>query len=167
MFRFIKFNIFLVLLFPSYAFSKQNLPSNTLRSISSLETEWTSTNNKRIAISSLLNKRNFVVMAYSSCDHTCPMVIGNLIKIDKSLTESQKKEVNFIVVSFDSKNDNPAKLKDYKNKMGLGSHWKFLSGDEYNVETLAALLDIKYKKEADGVYSHENLISLVDDKRKV
>ena len=32
------------------------------------------------------------------------------------------------------------------------------------METLAALLDIKYKKEADGVYSHENLISLVDDK---
>ena len=50
------------------------------------------------------------------------------------------------MVSFDSKNDNPAKLKDYKNKMGLGSHWKFLSGDEYNVETLAALLISNIKR---------------------
>ena len=106
-------------------------------------------------------------MAYSSCDHTCPMVIGNLIKIDKSLSKEEKKQVNFILVSFDTENDSPETLRKYREKMGLSKHWSFLSGDEYNVETLAALLDIKYKKEAKGVYSHENLITLVNSKGEI
>jgi protein SCO1/2 len=48
--------------------------------------------------------------------------------------------------------------------MGLNSNWILLHGNKETVRTLSVLLNVQFEKDADGNFSHSNLISILDKK---
>lgn len=46
--------------------------------------------------------------------------------------------------------------------MKLGDNWQVLHGDEESVRELSMLLDVKYKKQDNGDFTHSSSIALLD-----
>ena len=67
-----------------------------------------------------------------------------------------------MLVSFDVARDTPAALAKYRAERLLNGQWTLLHGDEDAVRELAALLGVKYKQEADGMFAHSNLITILN-----
>ena len=68
----------------------------------------------------------------------------------------------FVLVSFDVVRDTPAALARYRAQRQLDSQWYLLHGDDDAVRELAALLGVKYKQEADGAFSHSNILTILN-----
>ena len=71
-------------------------------------------------------------------------------------------DINFVLVSFDPERDTVEQLQAYREAHGLGDEWTLLSSEDVDVRTLAALLDVRYRFEADGNIAHTNLITLLN-----
>lgn len=99
-------------------------------------------------------------MVYTSCGHACPMIVSDMKKIERGLPEHE--DVQFVLVSFDPDRDTPEVLREYREAHGLGENWTLLRGDEVDVRTIAALLDVRYRIEADGNIAHTNRVTLLD-----
>jgi protein SCO1/2 len=67
-------------------------------------------------------------------------------------------------VSFDSERDLPGQLKKFANGSGLDENWTLLHGSENAVRTLSVLLNVQFQKDAEGNFSHSNVISVLDKK---
>ena len=68
----------------------------------------------------------------------------------------------FVLVSFDTVRDTTEVLAKYRAQRALDGQWIVLRGDDDAVRELAALLGVKYKQEADGMFSHSNVITLLN-----
>jgi protein SCO1/2 len=67
-------------------------------------------------------------------------------------------------VSFDSQRDLPEQLKKFANANQLDNNFTLLHGDENTVRTLSVLLNVQFEKDAEGNFSHSNIISVLDKK---
>jgi protein SCO1/2 len=65
-------------------------------------------------------------------------------------------------VSFDTERDTPAALAQFREQRQLDAQWTLLHGDNDAVRELAALLGVKFKQEADGMFAHSNLITILN-----
>lgn len=143
-------------------------PSNTKikpmmsDSIFNLKSEWTNQEGQLIAIKDFLGKPTIVAMIYTSCEQACPLIIEDLRKIENALS---KKSVGipFLLFSFDTIKDTPLKLKIFAQSRKLDlNHWTLFNGSKNAVRELAAVLGIRYKKNANGDFDHSNVITLID-----
>jgi protein SCO1/2 len=81
--------------------------------------------------------------------------------------KSENGKVNFLLVSFDSERDFPDQLKKFADASGLDQNWTLLHGSENAVRTLSVLLNVQFEKDAEGNFSHSNIISVLDKKGKL
>jgi len=59
-------------------------------------------------------------------------------------------------------------LKTYRTQHDLSrDNWTLLRGDSDGVLDLAALLNVKFKKDAQGNFSHSNLITLLNTEGEI
>ncbi|HEY0668844.1 MAG TPA: SCO family protein [Sphingobacteriaceae bacterium] len=131
-------------------------------SLYQLEGEWHNQHGDTLQLNKLKGKIPVMTMMFTRCDFSCPRVVADLKKIEKQVPEDKKDQVVFVLVSFDSERDTPDKLKEFAKKMKLNDKWLLLHGDEEQVRELSMLLDVKYKKQPDGSFSHSNGITLLD-----
>lgn len=131
-------------------------------SLYQLEGEWHNQNGDTLQLNKLKGKIPVMTMMFTRCDFSCPRVVADLKKIEKQVPADKKDQVVFVLVSFDSERDTPDKLKEFAKKMKLNDKWLLLHGDEEQVRELSMLLDVKYKKQPDGSFSHSNGITLLD-----
>src|SRR5699024_4678571 len=73
-----------------------------------------------------------------------------------------KNKVNFLLFTFDTKKDTPERLLSYAKERELGEHWTLLHGNQEDVRTVSMLLDTKYNRLNNGMYSHSNILSIID-----
>ena len=85
-------------------------------SIFHLNSEWISDSGNKTSLKSMSNKVTVIAMAYTSCKHTCPMIISKMQDIERSLKKELRGKIHFAILSFDSKRDTPEVLKKYKEK---------------------------------------------------
>jgi protein SCO1 len=76
--------------------------------------------------------------------------------------KDNKEKVNFVLISFDTERDTPPQLEKFARQMNLDRSWTLLHGSEVSVRTLSVLLNVQFEKDADGNFSHSNLISVLD-----
>lgn len=131
-------------------------------SIFNLKSEWVTHLNETVGLEHLKNKLSIVAMVYTSCEHTCPMIIAKLSRIKKSLAKSDQDKITMVLISFDPKRDTAANLAKYKTKRGLDESWILMTGKEYGIRNLAAILGVSFKEESEGNFSHSNIITLID-----
>lgn len=118
-------------------------------------------NKKDIVLSSFAGKPTVVGMVFTRCGGACPRLTSDMANIYAKL-KADKDKVNFVLVSFDTERDDPAQLKMFAKHMGLDASWILLHGSEEAVRTLSVLLNVQFEKDAEGNFSHSNLISVLD-----
>src|ERR1051325_9295583 len=83
-------------------------------------------------------------------------------QLEAALPANLRTNVGFLLVSFDTERDTPAALKNYRAQHGLAANWTLLHGEADDVLDLAALLGVKFKKDAQGQFMHSNIITVLN-----
>jgi protein SCO1/2 len=139
----------------------KNTTSISAESVFNLSDTFQTQNKNNFILSALAGKPTVAGMIFTNCGYACPRLTSDMKNIATKLKEDRKK-VNFILVSFDPERDNPDQLQKFAEKMGLDENWILLHGNEQTVRTLSVLLNVQFEKDAEGNFSHSNIISLLD-----
>lgn len=102
-----------------------------------------------------------LAMFFSNCTYACPATVVDLARIRAKLPEALRAEAAIVMVSFDGERDTPEALRGFRESRGLAADWVLLHGGDDSVRELAALLGVKFKREADGSFAHSNLITIL------
>ena len=134
------------------------IPEN---SIYMLPDRFQTQNNQAIVLSEFAGKPTVVGMIFTHCDFACPRLTADIKNINKELNAPEGK-VNYVLISFDTERDTPEVLKKYAENLKLGKDYTLLHGSEEAVRTLSVLLNVQFQKDAEGNFSHSNIISVLD-----
>lgn len=132
-----------------------------------LDSTWTNDASRPVKLASLQGRPQVVTMFFSTCAYACPILVHDMKRIEASLPQNLRTNVGFVLISFDTDRDTPSVLAEFRARHGLPNHWTLLRGGNDDVLELAALLGIKFKKDARGDFAHSNVISLLDAQGEV
>ncbi|HEV8442703.1 MAG TPA: SCO family protein [Steroidobacteraceae bacterium] len=103
-----------------------------------------------------------VTMFYSSCQATCPLIIDTLRATERALDPAQRGKLRVLLISFDPERDTPAALREVAETRHIDTtRWTLAHADESTVRTIAALLNVQYRRLPSGEFSHSTLITLL------
>ena len=145
----------------SATIKEKSADSTSGQSIFVIADSFQTQHNKNFVLSSLAGKPTVLAMIFTNCGFACPRITSDMVNIADSLKENRNK-VNFVLISFDIARDTPAQLQKFAKKMDLDSNWILLHGSEQVTRTVSVLLNVQYEKDAEGNFSHSNLISVLD-----
>lgn len=114
-----------------------------------------------IVLTSLAGKPTVVGMGFTNCGYACPRLTSDMKNIAEKLNGNRDK-VNFVLVSFDTDRDTPVQLQKFQNQMSLDDKWLLLRANEQTVRTLSVLLNVQFEKDAEGNFSHSNIVTVLD-----
>jgi protein SCO1/2 len=138
------------------------------QSIYQVESRWTTDRGTQIKLGELRGKPQVIAMFFTTCQSTCPIIVQQMKQIEATLTPEQRERVGFTLVTFDSERDLPDALAGYRQTHGLpAERWTLLHGRPEDVQELAALLGIKYRKTATGQFMHSNLITVLNNEGEI
>lgn len=124
---------------------------------------WLNRNGEEIALRSLQGKVQVVSMLYTNCDYACPRIIADLKRIESALTDQEREQTRFLIVSIDPERDTPDRLTSFADENNLDPHnWTLLNGSSGDILELAALLGVKYQRVSDRDFSHSNIITVLN-----
>jgi len=149
--------------FTGEAPKNNTLPVGTIssESIYQLTDTFQTQDKKNVTLSSFDGKPTVVGMIFTHCTYACPRLTADMKNIEEKLN-SENGRINFLLVSFDAERDFPAQLKKFATANELDNNWTLLHGDESAVRTLSVLLNVQFMKDAEGNFSHSNVISVLD-----
>ncbi len=102
-------------------------------------------------------------MFYGDCTTACPLLVKAAEDISEALSEEQRAGTRFVMVTFDTARDTPARLADYAADKGLdGPNWHWLVGSPLQTRQLATLLGVQYRDAGNGMFAHSNVVTVVD-----
>lgn len=137
-------------------------------SVYDLDAVWTNQEGVAFPLASLRGQPRLLVMFFSHCSYACPRITANLQKIEQRLTVEERARVGFVMASFDSARDLPDTLKTFAHTKDIDlTRWVLLHGDEDQVRELAAVLNIRYRRDEAGDIDHSNLITLLDAEGRI
>jgi len=132
-------------------------------SVYDLEARWRDQDGAERTLRSLAGRVQVVAMVYTSCSHTCPLIVAEMQRLEAALSAEERARTGFLLVSLDPDRDGPAALKRFAAAFHLApASWTLLTGDAGDVRELAALLGIRYRAEADAQISHSNTYFVLD-----
>jgi|CXWL01.1.fsa_nt_gi protein SCO1/2 len=134
----------------------------TRNSLYQLGVTFTDDTGKSVALGALRGRPVVLNMFFASCGYACPLTVTDLRAIQDRLPAELRTEAVFVLVSFDVARDTTEVLAKYRTQRGLNGQWMLLRGDDDSVRELAALLGVKYKQEADGMFAHSNLVTILN-----
>ena len=131
-------------------------------SIFELGSRWKDQHGRDVTIEDVSGKATVVALIYTSCTHTCPLIVGALKRIESGVREHQQ-DVRFLLVSIDPDRDTPNRLAQWAADTRLDeSRWTLLSGSNADIRQLAVTLDVRYQVQQDGEIAHTNGFSVID-----
>lgn len=137
-------------------------------SIYQLDQQWNDEQGSIKSLSDMKGSKIVLSMIFASCTYACPIIINDIKKVESALSDQEKKNVRFVLVSIDPERDSPAVLKDYAHRWNLDlNRWELLTGKKEDIRELAALFGFKYKKDEKGDYSHSNLINVLNKEGEI
>ncbi|MBI1177275.1 SCO family protein [bacterium] len=132
-------------------------------SIYQLESKWTSDVGREVQLRVLRGKPQIVVMFFANCQWACPLLVHDLKRIEAALPDDRRKDVGFVLVSFDSKRDTVEALHAYRLKNELANaNWTLLRGNPDDIRELAAVLGVNFREDIPGQFVHSNLITVLN-----
>lgn len=137
-------------------------------SIYQLKSGWINQHGKTLTLDSFIGKKQLVSLIYTHCLHTCPTIVSTIQAIESKLTEHEKENVGFILVSLTPSTDTPNVLRKFAQSRKLNlDKWSLLTGSQEDVRTLAMVLNIKFQSVDDNEVNHSNLITALDKKGRI
>jgi protein SCO1 len=171
--KIIIFSLFTVLLFSCSDMSNKSAftgeaPTHNTEPVGTISSEsiyqltdtFQTQDKKNVTLSSFAGKPTVVGMIFTHCTYACPRLTADIKNIEEKL-KSENGKVNYLLVSFDSQRDLPEQLKKFANANQLDNNWTLLHGNENAVRPLSVLLNVQFEKDAEGNFSHSNIISVL------
>ena len=137
------------------------------KSLYQLEATWNDDAGRGIPLNSLQGRPQVVTMFFAHCQYACPLLVYKMKQLEAALPQNLRTNIGFTLVSFDSERDTPQALRNYRAQHELGRNWTLLHGNADQVLTLAALLGVKFKADAQGQFSHSNVITLLNSQGEI
>lgn len=145
--------------------NSQTVPRDSVYQLNSI---WLDQDGNERTLSSFSGKKQVLSLIYTHCLHTCPTIVSTMQSIEMKLSETEKQEVGFILVSLTPDSDTPEVLREFAQKRKLSANsWSLLTGSEEDVRSLAMVLDVKYQNVQDNEVNHSNLITGLDNKGRI
>lgn len=141
-----------------------DLPSD---SIYQFDATWQTADGRTLKLEQLAGKQQIAAMFYSHCLTACPVIVADMKKIEAKLSEQQKQQTGFVLISLDTENDSPETLAAFAKKRELGNNWTLLYGSKEQVRALSMLLDVRYQRTEDGEIAHSKLLHLLNQKGRL
>lgn len=132
------------------------------RSLFQLDSSWTNDLGAVLKLGALGGRPLVVTMFFAKCEYACPVLVHDMKKVQAALPEEARDKVGFVLVSFDTERDTPAALAEYRKNHELPANWTLLRGAPDDVLELAALLGVKFKKDARGQFAHSNILTALN-----
>ncbi len=154
----------LMSLTPVPAAALPSVPSDTLseQSLYRFDAVWTNQDGQDIRLVDLRGKPLLVAMIYTDCQAACPVIVHKMKGIGKHLADLGGPDLAYLLVSINPEHDRPEMLRQFSEMHRLSApDWTLLQGPDTDVRTLATLLGVRYKREANGQDSHANVITLL------
>jgi protein SCO1/2 len=117
--------------------------------------------------SSLGGKVQVMAMIFTHCEYACPRITQDIKEIEKKLNIRDSSKIGFTLISFDVQRDTSARLLKYYNERGLDKKWQLLHGSLDDVQTVSAMLDVKFQPGAKGLFSHQNIITVISPEGEI
>lgn len=107
-----------------------------------------------------------ITMFYSSCKHTCPLLIETVRAVERAA--GTPGELRVLMISVDPERDTPEVLaKLAKERRIDAARWALAHASESEVRKIAAALGIQYKQSPDGEFNHSSVISVLDARGEI
>jgi protein SCO1/2 len=127
----------------------------------------TNQHGKTVSWNSFKGKPSLVTMIFTNCRYACPRIVESLKDIDSLLSPAVKKNVQFVLVSFDAEKDTPEQLMAFYKKKKLDDRWHLLHGEVHDIRIISNLLGISYRPDKFGNFSHSNSILAANENGEV
>lgn len=137
------------------------------RSLYQVDATWTDDAGAPFRLTEFRGQPVVLAMFFASCTYACPILVHDLEQIRAALAPDVRARAKFVLVSFDHARDTPAALHRYRERLGLDSGWTLLRGSDADVQELAMLVGVKYRRDANGDYSHSNLITVLNGEGEI
>lgn len=134
----------------------------TDKSLYQLDAAWTNDFGQPLQLSALNGRPQVVTMFFANCQYACPLLVYKMKQVEASLTGNGRTNIGFTLISFDTKRDTPQALHNYRAQHELAQNWTLLHGTADGVLDLAALLRVKFKRDAQGQFLHSNVITVLN-----
>lgn len=131
-------------------------------SLYQLDVTFTDDTGRPFTLGELRGRPVVLNMFFASCGYACPLTVTDMQAIRDKLPAAVRERAVFVLVSFDVARDTTEVLAKYRAQRALDDRWILLRGTDDSVRELAALLGVKYKQEADGMFSHSNLVTILN-----
>jgi protein SCO1/2 len=116
-----------------------------------------------VKLSAFRGKPLIVNLVYTSCYHTCPLIVQNLARaVDVARDAVGRDSFNVVTIGFDGRNDTPKRMRAYASNHGIDlPSWRFLSADRQTVDALTKEIGFVFFPSPRG-FDHLAQTSLLD-----
>jgi len=140
----------------------------TDKSLYQLDSTWTNDAGQAVKLGTLRGRVQVVALFFARCTYACPIIVHDLNRIEAALPESARAKVGFTLVTIDTERDTPEALRIYREVHKLPSNrWTLLNGTPDDTLELAALLGVKFKREASGQFAHSTIITVLNPEGEI
>jgi len=151
--------------------SKQSIDSTVITlanlpdaSIFNLTSKWITQQKDSIALIKFAGKITVAAMVFTHCQSACPRIVSDIQRIENSLTDKEKEQVQFLIISMDPERDTPEVFQKFYKEYKLNKHWTLVSSNSDATIEIANVLGVKVKKLSDGGFDHSNTIHILNKK---
>jgi protein SCO1/2 len=134
------------------------------KSLYSLKAVWTSDVGREVKLEVLRGRPQVIALFFTSCEHSCPLIVADMKAIDAALPPNLRGKVDFLLVSIDPERDTAEALSAFRAKHELPTErWTLLRGSEAGTRNLAGTVGFNYQPGSPLQYAHSLLISIIDE----
>jgi protein SCO1/2 len=127
-----------------------------------LAATWQDQDGKSVTLADFAGAPVVITMMFTHCAYACPRIVADLKNLRAALPAGVRDQARFVLASFDTARDTPARLHAWAASQELGDGWTLLHGDTAAVRELSVLLDIPFVPQPDGSFGHGNRLVLLD-----
>ena len=128
---------------------------------------WQTDAGRPLRLSELRGKPQIIAMFFTTCTGTCGVTVSRMIQLDASLTPRQRNSVGFNLVTFDSNNDTPRSLAQYRSQRNLPADWNLLHGSPQATRELADDLGVPFSNDPVRHILHGAQITILDKNGRI
>jgi protein SCO1/2 len=140
----------------------------TDKSLYQLDSTWSNDGGQALKLGKLQGRVQVVAMFFASCTYACPVIVHDMKRIEAALPETVRANTGFTLITIDTERDTTAVLRAYRTAHYLPENrWTLLQGTPEDTLELAALLGVKFKREASGQFAHSNLITVLNSEGEI
>jgi len=131
-------------------------------SVYNLSSTWTTQKEENLKLDHFREKIMISAMIFTHCESACPRIVADMQRIESVLTEKERKQVSFLLISMDPERDTPSRLTEFAQDHKLNDNWTLICSTLDATMEIANVLGVKVKKLESGGFDHSNIIHVFD-----